>query len=105
MDWCGHTLQDCLLRREVIQIQMGERRSSNSALLPVVALKARRTRTRNDSLGPEIFSLSSVAHEFKTPLSVMLGCTQLLRDGRIGALNEKQQELLDIGRASCRERV
>jgi len=25
----------------------------------------------------------------------MLGCTQLLRDGRIGALNEKQQELLD----------
>jgi signal transduction histidine kinase len=37
----------------------------------------------------------SVAHELKTPLTVMLGCAELLRRGCLGAINEQQRETLD----------
>jgi signal transduction histidine kinase len=36
----------------------------------------------------------SAAHEFKTPLVVMLGYTDLLLSGHLGSLNEKQKEVL-----------
>ncbi len=43
---------------------------------------------------PEFFPLVSAAHEFKTPLVVMLGYTDLLRCGHLGAVNDKQREVL-----------
>src|SRR5882724_7270929 len=43
---------------------------------------------------PEFFPLVSAAHEFKTPLVVMLGYTDLLRCGHLGAVNDKQKEVL-----------
>jgi signal transduction histidine kinase len=42
----------------------------------------------------EFFPLVSAAHEFKTPLVVMLGYTDLLRCGQLGQVNEKQREVL-----------
>ena len=42
----------------------------------------------------EFFPLVSAAHEFKTPLVVMLGYTELLRNGQLGPVNEKQEQVL-----------
>jgi signal transduction histidine kinase len=43
----------------------------------------------------EFFPLVSAAHEFKTPLVVMLGYTDLLRCGHLGPVNDKQREVLE----------
>ncbi|HEY6305878.1 MAG TPA: HAMP domain-containing sensor histidine kinase [Candidatus Angelobacter sp.] len=43
----------------------------------------------------EFFPLVSAAHEFKTPLVVMLGYAELLRSGRLGGVNDRQREVLD----------
>jgi signal transduction histidine kinase len=42
----------------------------------------------------EFFPLVSAAHEFKTPLLVMLGYADLLRGGHLGSVNERQQQVL-----------
>lgn len=42
----------------------------------------------------EFFPLVSAAHEFKTPLAVMLGYTDVLRAGHLGPVNERQREVL-----------
>src|SRR5947209_10061171 len=51
-------------------------------------------RTRHDPVEHAFFPLVSAAHEFKTPLVVMLGYTDLLRSGDLGAINTKQHEVL-----------
>ncbi len=43
---------------------------------------------------PEFFPLVSAAHEFKTPLVVMLGYADLLRSGHLGPVNERQRDVL-----------
>jgi signal transduction histidine kinase len=43
---------------------------------------------------PGFFPLVSAAHEFKTPLVVMLGYTDLLRSGHLGGVNERQKQVL-----------
>ena len=42
----------------------------------------------------EFFPLVSAAHEFKTPLVVMLGYADLLRNGHLGPVNERQGQVL-----------
>lgn len=42
----------------------------------------------------EFFPLVSAAHEFKTPLVVMLGYTDLLRNGHLGQVNDRQRQVL-----------
>jgi two-component system, NarL family, sensor histidine kinase BarA len=42
----------------------------------------------------EFFPLVSAAHEFKTPLVVMLGYADLLRTGHLGAVNDRQKQVL-----------
>lgn len=39
---------------------------------------------------PEFFPLVSAAHEFKTPLVAMLGYTELMKNGQLGPVTEKQ---------------
>lgn len=53
-------------------------------------------KSRNDgpTVEAEFFPLVSAAHEFKTPLVVMLGYTELLRTGQLGAVNVKQEQVL-----------
>lgn len=41
-----------------------------------------------------LFPLVSAAHEFKTPLVVMLGYADLLKNGHLGAVNERQGRVL-----------
>src|SRR5262249_34456862 len=50
--------------------------------------------TRDSSGEREFFPLVSAAHEFKTPLVVMLGYADLLRTGHLGAVNERQAQVL-----------
>src|SRR5262249_50018517 len=47
-----------------------------------------------ETVEDDVFPLVSAAHEFKTPLVVMLGYTELLRSGTVGAVNDKQQQML-----------
>ncbi|HLW53099.1 MAG TPA: HAMP domain-containing sensor histidine kinase [Candidatus Angelobacter sp.] len=42
----------------------------------------------------EFFPLVSAAHEFKTPLVVMLGYADLLRSGHLGPVNDRQTDVL-----------
>lgn len=42
----------------------------------------------------EFFPLVSAAHEFKTPLVVMLGYADLLRSGHLGPVNSRQAQVL-----------
>src|ERR1700732_4221423 len=48
----------------------------------------------HEEIEPSAFPLVSAAHEFKTPLVVMLGYTDLLRNGHLGSLNDRQKEVL-----------
>jgi signal transduction histidine kinase len=41
-----------------------------------------------------VLPLVSAAHEFKTPLVVMLGYAELLRSARLGTVNDRQREVL-----------
>jgi signal transduction histidine kinase len=47
-----------------------------------------------ETVEDDVFPLVSAAHEFKTPLVVMLGYTELLRSGTVGPVNDKQQQML-----------
>ena len=47
--------------------------------------------------------VSSVSHEFRTPLNSMLGLTELLLDGSDGVLSEEQQKQVRFIRASAEE--
>ena len=40
--------------------------------------------------------VATVSHEFKTPLNLILGSTNLLTEGLVGNVNEKQQKLLKL---------
>src|SRR5712692_6668972 len=59
---------------------------------PKKAKKERRT--RHAPVEPEFFPLVSAAHEFNTPLVAMLGYTDLLRNGHLGPVTEKQRQVL-----------
>src|SRR3954454_17683904 len=47
-----------------------------------------------ESVEAEFFPVVSAAHEFKTPLVVMLGYTDLLLNGHLGAVNQRQKQVL-----------
>ncbi|MDX9703675.1 MAG: ATP-binding protein [Candidatus Auribacterota bacterium] len=40
--------------------------------------------------------VATVSHEFKTPLNLILGSTNLLQEGLVGSLNEKQLKLVKL---------
>src|SRR5260221_14078938 len=65
-------------------------------IVEVAPLERRRRQLRcgHEEVEPSAFPLVSAAHEFKTPLVVMLGYTDLLRCGQLGQINDKQREVL-----------
>ena len=67
--------------REVVEVVPPERRR-------------RQLRCGHEEVDPSAFPLVSAAHEFKTPLVVMLGYTDLLRSGHLGSINDKQKQVL-----------
>ncbi len=48
----------------------------------------------HEEVEPSAFPLVSAAHEFKTPLVVMLGYADLLRSGHLGPVNDRQKQVL-----------
>jgi signal transduction histidine kinase len=60
---------------------------------PPNSLKREGASTHN-SVEAGFFPLVSAAHEFKTPLVVMLGYADLLRSGHLGPVNDKQRQVL-----------
>jgi len=71
--------------------------SETRQLLEVVPPERRRRQLRcgHEEVDPTAFPLVSAAHEFKTPLVVMLGYTDLLRSGHLGPVNTKQKQVLE----------
>jgi signal transduction histidine kinase len=69
------------LSREIVEVVPPERRR-------------RQLRCGHEEVEPSAFPLVSAAHEFKTPLVVMLGYTDLLRSGRLGSINDRQKQVL-----------
>ena len=67
--------------REVVEVVPPER-------------QRRQLRCGHEEVDPSAFPLVSAAHEFKTPLVVMLGYTDLLRSGHLGTVNDKQKQVL-----------
>jgi signal transduction histidine kinase len=51
-------------------------------------------RSHGQSVEAEFFPLVSAAHEFKTPLVVMMGYTDLLRNSHLGPVNDRQRQVL-----------
>lgn len=65
----------------------------------IIEVKPPAWATQEANLGPQmveskLFPLVSAAHEFKTPLVVMLGYADLMRSGDLGPVNDKQREVL-----------
>lgn len=56
--------------------------------------RRRQLRCGHEEVEPSAFPLVSAAHEFKTPLVVMLGYTDLLLSGHLGAINQRQKQVL-----------
>ncbi|MGZ4853833.1 MAG: sensor histidine kinase [Candidatus Angelobacter sp.] len=56
--------------------------------------RRRQLRCGHEEVEPSAFPLVSAAHEFKTPLVVMLGYTDLLLNGHLGPVNQRQKQVL-----------
>ena len=65
-------------------------------IIEVAPLERRRRQLRcgHEEVEPSAFPLVSAAHEFKTPLVVMLGYTDLLLSGHLGGINQRQKQVL-----------
>src|ERR1041385_4574549 len=72
---------ECPGDKEIIEVAPPERRR-------------RQLRCGHEEVEPSAFPLVSAAHEFKTPLVVMLGYTDLLLSGHLGAVNQRQKQVL-----------
>jgi len=78
----GSTLHSSLCSSdEIVEVTPPERRK-------------RQLRCGHEEVEPSAFPLVSAAHEFKTPLVVMLGYTDLLLNGHLGAVNQRQKQVL-----------
>jgi signal transduction histidine kinase len=64
----------------------------------VVLQDATRAKRMEDLKGDWV---ATVAHEFKTPLTSLRMAVHLCLEGTVGALTEKQQDLLHAGREDC----
>lgn len=49
--------------------------------------------------------VSMLSHDLKTPITAIVGSLDLVRDGRLGHVNEEQREYLDSAVESCAEMV
>ena len=77
-----HTAECALVRKQVVETH------------PPDWARQREQSPKQEEVEPQFFPLVSAAHEFKTPLVVMLGYTDLLRQGHLGSINEKQKQVL-----------
>jgi signal transduction histidine kinase len=74
-------------------------RCSTEVAPDIVEVRPPRKKTKAVAAGDSetesnFLPLVSAAHEFKTPLVVMLGYADLLRNGHLGSVNDRQREVL-----------
>jgi len=68
------------------EAQASEALSQREVVRELEALRDRYRKTTN--------ALASAAHDLKTPLAIMNGYIELLRSGKLGALNERQKDVM-----------
>jgi signal transduction histidine kinase len=98
LDWEGPATSDSTVEDETIQALLREREITYRNLL------AAYLRLQEVNRQKTVF-LASAAHELKTPLAVIKGYYDLLLLGSLGALNEKQREILQESKDSCERLV
>lgn len=76
-----HSSECAVLQREVVEVRPPQRKTPLG-------------RNPESAMEREFFPVVSAAHEFKTPLVVMLGYADLLRSGHLGEVNERQRQVL-----------
>jgi signal transduction histidine kinase len=75
-------LSECgTVQEDVVEVRPPQKRMAPSS-------------NRDSAMEREFFPVVSAAHEFKTPLVVMLGYADLLRSGHLGEVNERQRQVL-----------
>lgn len=95
----GWTDTQCPVCQQITTSESNDSRHDSASVdqVPEVHPPERRRREADPSsptVEPEFFPLVSAAHEFKTPLVVMLGYADLLRNGQLGPVNGKQRDVL-----------
>jgi signal transduction histidine kinase len=83
-------------RHEAARPVASRRRTTERSILEVRPPEPRKHagKAARTVIEAEFLPLVAAAHEFKTPLVVMLGYTELLHRGDLGPLNSKQREVL-----------
>jgi signal transduction histidine kinase len=98
LDWEGPVAGETSSENVTVQALLQEREITYRNLL------AAYLRLQEVNRQKTVF-LASAAHELKTPLAVIKGYYDLLLLGSLGALNEKQREILQESKDSCERLV
>lgn len=90
---------ECPVCHQPVQSNRHAARCGSEATREVIEVRppnwdAHDLRRRGAETEREFFPLVSAAHEFKTPLVVMLGYADLLRSGHLGSVNDRQKQVL-----------
>ena len=91
-----NTDAECPVCHSLVHSPAHSSHCSGNEILEVVPPERRKRQLRcgHEEVEPSAFPLVSAAHEFKTPLVVMLGYTDLLLNGHLGAVNQRQKQVL-----------
>lgn len=91
-----NTVTECPACNCLIGSALHSPHCSTNEIVEVIPPERRKRQLRcgHEEVDPSAFPLVSAAHEFKTPLVVMLGYTDLLLNGHLGAVNQRQKQVL-----------
>src|SRR5215831_4047819 len=91
-----NTNTECPACHSLIGSALHSSHCSGNEIVEVIPPERRKRQLRcgHEEVDPSAFPLVSAAHEFKTPLVVMLGYTDLLLNGHLGAVNQRQKQVL-----------
>jgi signal transduction histidine kinase len=87
---------ECPVCHSALQSQQHVSHCESNEVQEVIPPERRRRQLRcgHEEVEPSAFPLVSAAHEFKTPLVVMLGYTDLMLSGHLGTVNQRQKQVL-----------
>ena len=91
-----NTVVECPECHSPIASALHSSHCSDAEIVEVIPPERRKRQLRcgHEEVEPSAFPLVSAAHEFKTPLVVMLGYTDLLLNGHLGGVNQRQKQVL-----------
>jgi signal transduction histidine kinase len=87
---------ECPVCHSALQSRQHVSQCESNEVQEVIPPERRRRQLRcgHEEVEPSAFPLVSAAHEFKTPLVVMLGYTDLMLSGHLGTVNQRQKQVL-----------